>query len=418
MKSRSVASSKLERLPEARSKRTRAKFPWLEKQDRRTFVSGHNAFATALHRQLAEGDGNRVCAPISVRAALALAAAGARGETRSLLAETLGFGIEPELVVAGYGRHAFENERILAHGMGALLASGVWVQQGAPVTAAFRELLERYEPGALQEAHFAGEAEAARRRINAWVSERTREQIPELVMPGVLGPETRLVLASACQFQALWRQPFDPADTRPLDFRLEHGERVSVSAMRQRIEKLPFARLPGCTAIRLDYHNTDLRFVAVLPDEADGLPALEAGLSAEWLDALEAAFVPCDVELAIPRFRVAWGGDLSAALGSLGLGDAFVRGRADFSGINGAAPGDPAALWLGAARHEARIDVDEEGTRAAAATWYPVVGMAFDGREPRPERFVADHPFLFLLQERHGGEVWFIGRVADPREER
>jgi serpin B len=165
----------------------------------------------------------------------------------------------------------------------------------------------------------------------------------------------------------------------------------------------------------MPYAGEKLAMDLFLPEKADGLEGLErqfvAGNLGKWLSALDK--VPGqEVVVLLPRFRITVAFELNGALKSLGMADAFDLSLADLSGMDGRKPPDPAALFIAAALHKAFVDVNEEGTEAAAATAIEVEG----GNGHQPPVFNADHPFIFLIRDRESGSILFLGRVANPKQ--
>jgi serpin B len=384
------------------------------------FAAGNNAFALALYARLRERGRNLFFSPFSLRAALGMAYAGARGDTASELAAALRFPVLDEALHA-----AFEEAigRLGAAGGGAIelaVANSLWAQEGSPMRAEFAELCARRYGGGLIGVDFRSAPDAARQRINGWTEERTRQRIHDLIPAGTLTSDTRLVLANAVYFKAPWLAPFDQTMTREQPFRRERGGRVNAPLMHA-VEDWGYVRGPGFQAVDLTYTGGDLTMMVLVPDRGDGLQALEDGLTPGLFHDCRAGMEHRTVQLFLPRFRVTWGtAELSPTLGALGMRMPFVQGVADFAGINGVAPPDPEALFIARVLHRAFVETGEEGTEAAAATaveslW---VGASPGGYRPPPIPVVrADHPFLFAIVERRTGMILFLGRVADPTSE-
>ena len=169
-------------------------------------------------------------------------------------------------------------------------------------------------------------------------------------------------------------------------------------------EKLPYFESGLLRAVEMPYENERLSMVLLVPRQRDGIGALEEALNAEnlsrWLDGLAER----KVHVRMPRFKIEDRFHLEETLPAMGMPLAFTPGRADFSGISG----DPGHVWIDAVIHQTFIEVDEEGTEAAAAT--AVVTKRGGG----PPIISADHPFLFLIRDRATGAILFLGRVADP----
>ena len=220
---------------------------------------------------------------------------------------------------------------------------------------------------------------------------------------GSVTADTRLVLASAIYFKGRWAARFDPARTRIAAFRTAGGEEAQVPMM-SRSDTLRFAARGGAMLLELPYLGRDLSMILLLPERPDGLPELEARMSAAALEEWLAEARVARIEVSLPRFRFASSFTLPEALRAMGMPSAFDPQAADFSGIDGARD-----LFISAAVHKAFVEVNEEGTEAAAATGISV------GTTSMPPEFRADHPFLFLIRDRITGCVLFLGRVADPR---
>lgn len=378
----------------------------LDERQKQEFADGHNAFALALYRGLSEGAGNRACSPVSIRSAMAMTWAGACGQTASQLADALRFDRPDEQIDAGFSAINRRLMQIRKAGGGTTMASSLWAQADTPLRPGFVKRLERSFGGSAAATDFRGDPEGARRAVNAWAGRETGGEFRELLGPGSVGADTRLVLANACKFAGKWEQPFPLAKTTDQPFRLAGGEEVRVPLMF--LDALvPVSQAADFTAVDLAYEGDGMSMLVLLPRAMDGLPALEAKLTTELLASCLARMVLAPVKVWLPRFRVGWSGDLEAVLRGLGVSDAFDRSRADFSGINGRRPPDDDALALSRVRHEARIETDEQGTRASAAT---AVSMAKCG----PTQFRADHPFLFAVRGKRYGTIWYLGRIADP----
>jgi serpin B len=275
------------------------------------------------------------------------------------------------------------------------LANAVWVQQGAPLLPAYVDLVAKHY-GAPPEPIDFNEADAAARRINDWVSGRTRERIKGIVSPDMFNANTTLVLANALHFKAAWRNAFEPRITKERPFTLASGEKVDVPFMAQ-TEHVGYAEKDGAVAVELPYEGGRFSMVVILP--AEGAPAAIP-------DGLLGALKVANVSVFLPRFRIESGFNLKETLAAMGMTAAFT-GDADFSGIDGTRN-----LFISVVAHKAFIAVDEAGTEAAAAT---AIVMELKGEPGAPKVFRADRPFLFLIRDRKSGTILFLGRVADPR---
>jgi serpin B len=378
--------------------------------DEAAIVAESTSFAAALYRELAAQPGGLFLSPSSITAALSMTGAGARGETSTELAAALRLTLPPERLHLALGRLLEATSG--ASGVELATANALWVQEGYALRPEYLTLVRETYRAALEEVDFGGATEAARERINAWVDARTKSRIRDLVPPGILDALTRLVLVNAIYFKGAWSTPFDPVATRQEPFHRLEGSSAPVPLM-HRTDSYRLVEDRNAQAIELPYGDGALAMVVVLPRKRDGLPALEKGLDGARFDALLAqldAEEPREVEVHLPRFRVEASFRLDDALERLGARRAFDRERADFSGMTA----DPAGLYIGAVLHRAFVEVNEEGTEAAAAT---AVVMVFGGSMVAPAPppvFRADHPFLFLIRDRRTKVMLFVGRLVDP----
>ncbi|MCE9544921.1 MAG: serpin family protein [Planctomycetia bacterium] len=330
-------------------------------------VAAGNDLALDLYGQLKSQPGNLFCSPYSISTALAMTYAGARGDTNAL-----------------------------------------WVQKGQPLLAEFTGTVTgTYEAG-LQELDFQQNAEAARGTINSWVEKRTNDKIKDLLKPGLLTADTRLVLTNAIYFKSAWQEPFKKEKTQNAPFTKLDGTKVDVPLMHQ-TRHCDYVQGASFQAVELPYAGQDLSMIVMLPDRVDGLGDLEQKLSKESLAGWLEGLVWRRVILSLPRFKATSEFRLKPTLSKLGMSQAFTS-DADFSGIDG-----KKGLYLQDVVHKAFVDVNEEGTEAAAATGTALAGAALETKPPAI--FRADHPFLYLIRENHTGSILFIGRLTEPQRE-
>lgn len=368
-------------------------------------------FALALYAALRDRPGNIAVSALSVATALAMTRLGASGETAAEMARVLHAPDSADEAASALGAYLRDvrgtNERYVLRAANRLFGER---------TYSFEALvLERMRAafGASFEAlDFRGAPEATRVRVNEWVAGETGERIRDVIPPGEIDGETRLVLANALYFLGDWEQPFSAEATRPSPFRLARWQSKKVATMHAR-EWCSYAALDGVRVLEKTYKEGRIAMTFVLPDAVDGLATLEARLSPEclktWTDALAGRMV----DVALPKFTMDAPVPLALkpALTTLGMPSAFDGDAADFTRL--ANPPDPAdRLFVSEVFHKVFVRVDEKGTEAAAAT--AVSMMRAGGRPPKVDEFHADHPFLFLLRDTRTGEILFLGRVCDP----
>jgi serpin B len=375
----------------------------------------NNDFAVAMYDYLRQGPGNLFFSPFSVRLALGMAQAGARGETARQMRQALrvtsssdeAFHSACAEIIARLNGHDADYELTVANSL--------WCQDGAPLQPEFRDLIDRDYGGDIYLVDFSRDAEAARITMNQWIEDKTRQRIRGLISSGSLNASTRLVLLNAVYFRGTWMQPFLRAATTDQPFHLEDDRQVPVPLMYQK-EATRYLQAQGYQAVELFYQGGDLSMLLLLPDRKDGLKDIEATLSARMLHECLTKMAVRQVELFLPRFNIALEAiHLRPQLAALGMPLAFTPSQADFSGINGHLPPDKGALSLSVVAHKAFVTVNEEGTEAAAATLVDLL-LVRRPSEPAPI-FRADHPFLFAIRHRPSGTVLFVGRMTDPTQE-
>lgn len=375
--------------------------------DQAELVKGNNAFAVDLYGQLRRQDGNLFFSPASISTAFAMAYAGASGNTAAEMAATLHFTLPPDRLHPAMGK--LLGSMNAAHtGYQLRVADALWAEQDETFLPDFLKLTKADYGAGFRKVDFKHAPEAARKTINQWVAEQTADKIKDLLAPGLLTPATRLVLTNAIYFKGDWQSQFDKAQTREEDFHLSAAQTVKAPLMHLQSR---FSYFNGGTfqALELPYKTGDLSMIVLLPNDPGGLPALEQSLTAasarQWLSQLQPAQ---KVILTLPSFKMTEKFELNDALAALGMRQAFEKGVADFSAMTGKRD-----FWISAAIHKAYIDVNEEGTEAAAATGIVMHSMAM-AREAPPIVFRADHPFLFLIRDNRSGGILFMGRLTDP----
>jgi serpin B len=371
----------------------------------------HNSFAAALYGQLRRRNGNHCFSPLSVRTGLLMTYLGARGDTRTQMRSALSVSMSDEDLYAACA--AMVRSLVQTDGLHDLtIANSVWSQAGAPIDPAFMGAIDAHFHGSWNIVDFRSQGAAARQSINEWVSERTNGRIRDLLDPRATNAYTRLVLTNAIYFKGTWISPFDPEFTRDAPFFLGDGRQAPVPMMHA-TELAGYREGSNYHALRLNYLGA-LALLLILPKARDGLTDLETSLSPAMItECVEAGAQRVDIFL--PRFEIKHGTtNLRDALEGLGIRLAFTP-DADFSGANGRSPPDDEALFVSAVMHQAFIDVNEEGTEAAAATAEAARLLGLAPRHPPAiPVFRADHPFLFAVCERKSGAVVFLGRVVDP----
>lgn len=372
----------------------------------RAVVQGNTEFALDLYQQLQAEKGNLLFSPYSISIALAMTYAGARGETELQMAQALHFPPAQEELHPAIALLEAKLGEIGAKGSIEIrTANALWPHVRYQFLDEFLKLTREYYGVATTPVDY-GEPEAARQTINGWVEGKTEAKIKELIPPGILDPLTRLVLTNAIYFKGNWAHQFAKEMTEDAPFLVTPSETVRVPLMAQK-HAFGYGETDDLQTVELPYTGNDLAMVVLLPKKADGLAELEAALTAEnlgkWTDNLRER----EVRVLMPRFKVSQGIELKGILTSMGMADAFDANKANFSGMDGC----EGSLYIAAALHKAFVEVNEEGTEAAAATAV-VMGLRF--APPPPPTFRADHPFVFMIREKSTGSILFLGRVVNP----
>jgi len=365
-------------------------------------VNSNTTFALDLYRALSQTEGNLFFSPYSISTALAMTYAGARGETETQMKRTLHFALPQGVLHPAF--RGLDTDLIQRasdiEGTQLSIANALWGQIGYPFLSGFRDTLAESYDAPLRLTDFAGITEQARMDINDWVSNATNKKIEDLMGPGTITPDTRLVLANAIYFKGTWKLQFDAKKTEFAPFYRLDGSQVKVPMMRMR-EHFPYTEGMNYQAIELPYTGDALSMVIFLPREGM-FEDFEAHLSIERLDAILAQLCSEKVQLAMPKFELTSEFSLGETLANLGMPDAFT-GAADFSGMDGTHD-----LFIGQVAHKAYVSVNEEGTEATAATGVSMVLSA-------PSMMTIDRPFIFLIRDTETGTILFIGRVMDPK---
>lgn len=389
-------------------------------------VGDANTFSTALYHETTADSPteNAIVSPLSVTTTLAMAYAGARGETRSQMGQALEYSLDDEELHPAFNALQRELNARAAELDAADLPGGyeseddpvpfelslvnaVWGQSGFPFEEAYLELLADHYGGGLREVDYTADPDRARRTINDWVAGQTAGRIDELLPQGALDTLTRLVLTNAVYFRANWHEPFDPEDTGQAPFTPLQGSPAAVPMMTN-TDQVPYAAVDGTQAVELPYLGGDVSMLFLLPPAGE-FESVEARLDSKLVSTVVEALETREGSLAIPKFEFGDGHKLKPALETLGMPEAFDPQAADFSGMADIEDTGE-RLYIDDVYHDTYIGVDETGTEAAAATG-AVIG--YTSAPAETFEFVADRPFLFAIRDRPTGAILFLGRVVD-----
>jgi len=373
-----------------------------------TFVEGNTKFALNLYSQLRTQPGNLFLSPYSISTAIAMTAAGAKGKTATQIDRVFSFNLPPASRSPAFAQLTYQLTD--ARGYQLSIANRLWAQKDFPLLPPFVKTTQDFYGAPIESLNFAN-ADEASGKINAWVAKQTQNQIKDLLSPDDLDSCTRLVLTNAIYFKGNWVTQFDSAETKNQPFTLASGEKQQVNLMFQS-DNFGYAEFENLQVLEMPYQGNKLSLVILLPANPDGLPKLEGALTADnlqkWL-----SFSQRKVLVDLPKFTFEQSFNLKDVLSKMGMADAFSYqpGVADFSGLS-----NKENLFVSDVIHKAFVEVDEKGSKAAAAT----AVIMCTGERPCPSplppqiEFRADRPFLFLIRERQSGTILFMGRFANP----
>ncbi len=363
-------------------------------------------FAFGLFQNVTSSDygNNIVLSPLSAKLALAMAYNGASGETARAMTEVLDLE-SMSLEDANQQLHNLmtsleqADENVLLE-----IADSLWADEGIEFKEDFMQRCRDFYAAEVASLDLQGPE--AVDRINAWASEKTHEKIDRIV--DRIGPDVILILLNAVYFNGKWATPFDPSLTEEGDFRLLDGGTVSVPLM-HRWDEYPYYEDEDLQAVSLPYGDESdgrMSMYVILPregrDYGEFLGALNEESWEKWMDAFESR----EGKLALPRFEVEYEKTLNDALGAMGMGPAFE------GGFEGMAVGGENEIFISKVLQKTYIDVNEEGTEAAAVTEVEMELTAVPADEPFT--MTVDRPFFFAIRDNQTGALLFMGSIVDP----
>ena len=377
-------------------------------------VDSNNRFALDLYERLADdpeyGNGNILFSPFSISTALAITYEGARGRTADEIRSVFHFPDNRSILQSGYvdliGRTGGQGNAYTLR-----TANALWAEQTRPFLPEYISTAGRYYAAKMTNLDFLHQPEEARITINQWVESQTDDRIKDLIPPGEIDSDTALVITNAIYFKGTWVKQFDPALTRDAEFLTGNGATVQVPMMQRTDDGAVFryTETDSFQALELPYESgngTGLSMLVILPRSPDprGMTMVS---DATTLDKIRHALTFKIVRVYLPKFTMETKYFLPRTLSAMGMPGSFTSG-ADFTGMDGARD-----LFITNVIHQAFIDVNEEGTEAAAATAV-IMGKGAGPLEGEVPVFRADHPFIFIIQDNGTGNILFMGRVSNP----
>ena len=357
----------------------------------------NNDFAIDFYRQVSDEDRNVFVSPASMYMAFSMLYEGAGGKTASQMLDVFEFESDTKArhnatshTLSSLNRHDSHAELAMAN--------AVWTYGFEPPPTYVDIVRDVY----LADIDTFDTPNEGAKKINAWASDKTHGKITDVIKPKSLIHLAGMVLTNAVYFKGTWVTQFPEEDTRKSNFWTDSEQSVKADFMNVR-GNFNYTQTDGIQVLKLPYKGDRLSMLILLPLERDGIYALEDTMSAENVREWQLAVAGIDVAVSVPKFEMELTYNLTDPMMSLGMVDAFDAGLADFPGIHSQA-------YVTNATQKTYVDVNEEGTEAAAVT---VIEVAIES-EPSLLPFVADHPFIFIIQDDESGAILFMGKVTDP----
>jgi serpin B len=373
----------------------------------KALATANTTFSLAMYPKTVAQAGttaNLIVSPYSASVALTLLQGGAAGQTAAQIQAALDLPGNAKSIAPAYATLACTDETDgSSSGNTLTISNAVWAQKGMTLMKPFVSLLASGYAAPLQQTNFAN-ATAAVADIDGWVSHATDGQIPQLLRPSDVSINTRLVLVNAVYFHGAWATAFDPSDTAPAPFTLADGTKTNVPTMSGSGITASGSIGANLTALELPYKGGAIVMDFLMP--SGSLTEFEAGLTSESLDSALHGMSKSQFDISLPKFSFKNSLRLIPILEQLGMLDVFMPHVADLSGIDGTRD-----LYVNLVVQDAMVEVDEQGTVAAAAT---AVEVSQTTGVVEALSIVIDRPFLFLIRDVSTGSVLFMGRVENP----
>ena len=373
----------------------------------KSIVSSNTDFAVKLLRELQheQGGKNIFISPLSVSIALAMTYDGANSSTRQSMASVLGFtGMSDEAVNTGFSQ-LIESLLNVDKDVSLNIGDSVWIRSDfAPIVKQnFTTTLSKYFRS---EAYTKPFDASTVNEVNSWVDKATNGKISKLI--DQIDSSNVMFIINAIYFKGGWVDKFDPTLTHPTDFTTANGSTVSVDMM-NRDGSYSYYGDDQVQIARLPYGRDKIAMYVFLPAEGNSLESFTSGLTGDELNAYFGKLTDTELVVGLPKLKLEYGKvDLKDALTSLGMGVAFDQNSADLSRIANVSPGNN--LYIAFVDHKAVVEINEQGTEAAAAT---NVGISITAMPVRT-MFMVNRPYMFVIRDDRSGAILFSGLITDP----
>uniref|UniRef100_A0A8D2CP49 Serpin B10 n=1 Tax=Sciurus vulgaris TaxID=55149 RepID=A0A8D2CP49_SCIVU len=388
-----------------------------------------NQFALEFSKKLAESaEGKNIFfSPWGISTSLAMVYLGTRGSTEAQMAQVLQLNRDQDIkscpesekkrkmeFASSKTEETYSDFRTLAaeiksgHSYILKTANRIYRHNAYPFLDKYLEAMKMYFDAEPQSVNFVGASDQARKEINSWVESRTEGKILNLLPDDSVDSMTRMVLVNALYFKGIWEHQFQEQNTTEKPFRINKtaSKPVQMMSMKEKFQIFQIEN-PQATGLQLYYKGRDLSLIVLLPDDDSGLKQLEKVVTYEKLKewTSEDMMELYEVQLHLPKFKLEETYDLKSTLSRMGMTDAFSQSKADFSGMS-----LERNLFLSNVFHKAFVEINEQGSEAAAGTGSEV---GFRIKLPYIE-FNADHPFLFYIRHNKTNSILFYGRFCSP----
>ena len=366
-----------------------------------SLVDSLNIFSIDFYQKISENKQDNIFfSPYSIFVALSMAYEGAQENTAEQMYNILHFLQNDSETQGSFGKiYNLLNQKQIGYTINT--ANAFWIQQNYPFLPEYINLLQNYYMAEANELDFSKNVEAAG-IINAWIENQTNGKIKDMIDSGALSEYTRLVLTNAIYFKGLWENPFDPKYTYNTDFIVNSSNTIKIDMMSLSDCTFNYTETNELQILKLPYKGSDLSMLIILPKE-NNISVVESALNTANIQYWNNSLQEMKINIDIPKFKFNTEYNLNTILIKMGMIDAFSVTDADFSGMDGTKN-----LFISDVLHKAFVEVNEEGTEAAAATSVIVTTSAVT------QSFNADHPFVFLIQHEKTGAILFMGKIMNP----
>jgi serpin B len=371
-----------------------------------TFKEAVNAFAFSMFKDLNKAnEGNLFISPYSIFTALAMCYEGAKGETADQMADVLAIE-QDNASFHNYMKNLYELLNSENNEYNISTANALWIREDYRLLESYLNIIKTVYGGGATEVDFS-DAQKAADIINQWVENNTNGLIKDLILPDYINIFTTLILTNAIYFKGIWKYQFGSENTTDRDFKKPSDETIKVPTMQllNTENSFNYTETDDVQMLELPYSGDDISMLIFLPknnDISNLIVNIDDSKLSTWKDSME----EITLDIYLPKFKVESKYELQDHLNNLGMVIPFTS-AADFSGMNGVRE-----LYISKVIHKAYIDVNEEGTEAAAAT--AVIMERFSIGGPEEIIFDCNHPFLYLIQHKQTGTILFLGSILNP----